>query len=227
MGTNTDPYQRAEGRYGLMPGILSALGRSGTPFSLLTKGTLLRRDLPLLASIAADVPIGLGVSVAIGDQELHQLLEPGTPSPRARLDLVRSIADVGLSCGVMVAPVLPWVTDDSATLDALLANIAAAGASGATVLPLHLRPGAREWFLQWLRRHRPDLVTRYSRLYADGAYVPRWYAERLSARVRPLLERHGLSRTAFRTAEGDYPAGSLPDLASSAPVAQVAEPTLF
>jgi DNA repair photolyase len=227
MGTNTDPYQRAEGRYALMPGILSALGRNGTPFSLLTKGTLLRRDLPLLASIAADVPIGLGVSVAIGDQELHQLLEPGTPSPRARLDLVRAIADAGLSCGVMVAPVLPWLTDDSATLDALLADVAAAGASGATVLPLHLRPGAREWFLSWLRSHRPDLVTRYDRLYADGAYVPRWYAERLGARVRPLLERHGLSRTAFRTAEGDYPAGSLPVLPEVGDVERVAEPTLF
>jgi DNA repair photolyase len=227
MGTNTDPYQRAEGRYALMPGIIRALGRTGTPFSLLTKGTLLRRDLPLLSAITADVPIGLGVSVAIGDQALHELLEPGTPSPRARLDLVHAISDAGLACGVMVAPVLPWLTDGSATLDSLLAGIAAAGASGATVLPLHLRPGAREWFLQWLSKHHPELVTRYRRLYADGAYVPRWYAERLGARVRPLLERHGLARTAFRTAEGDFPAGSLPDLARDRAVAPVAEPTLF
>jgi DNA repair photolyase len=227
MGTNTDPYQRAEGRYALMPGILSALGRSGTPFSLLTKGTLLRRDLPLLSALSADVPIGLGVSVAIADQELHALLEPGTPSPRARLDLVRAISAAGLACGVMVAPVLPWLTDDSATLDALLADVAAAGAAGATVLPLHLRPGAREWFLLWLGRHHPELVSRYRRLYADGAYVPRWYADRLSTRVRPLLERHGLARTAFRTAEGDFPAGSLPDLTRVVAPGPVAEPTLF
>jgi DNA repair photolyase len=227
MGTNTDPYQRAEGRYALMPGILAALGRSGTPFSLLTKGTLLRRDLPLLSALAADVPIGLGVSVAIADQELHSLLEPGTPSPRARLDLVRAIATAGLACGVMVAPVLPWLTDDSAALDALLADVAAAGASGATVLPLHLRPGAREWFLLWLGRYHPELVSRYQRLYADGAYVPRWYADRLAARVRPLLQRHGLARTAFRTAEGDFPAGSLPDLTRVTAAEPVAEPTLF
>jgi DNA repair photolyase len=227
MGTNTDPYQRAEGRYALMPGVIDALGRSGTPFSLLTKGTLLRRDLPLLASVAADVPIGLGVSVAIGDQALHELLEPGTPTPRARLDLVRAISDAGLSCGVMVAPVLPWLTDDSATLDALLADVAAAGAAGATVLPLHLRPGAREWFMQWLQRHHPELVGRYRRLYADGSYVPRWYAERLGSRVRPLLERHGLARTAFRSAEGDYPAGSLPEVSPPVVAGRVSEPTLF
>jgi DNA repair photolyase len=225
MGTNTDPYQRAEGRYALMPGIIRALGRSGTPFSLLTKGTLLRRDLGLLSSVHADVPLGLGVSIAIGDQSLHELLEPGTPSPRARLDLVRAISEAGLGCGVMVAPVLPWLTDDSETLDALLGEVAAAGASGATVLPLHLRPGAREWFVGWLRRHHPELVDRYRRLYSDGAYVPSWYSERLASRVRPLLERHGLDRTAFRTASGDFPAGSLPDLRRAA--APVAEPTLF
>ena len=227
MGTNTDPYQRAEGRYALMPGIISALGRSGTPFSLLTKGTLLRRDLPLLASVARDVPIGLGVSIAIGDQSLHELLEPGTPAPRARLELVQAISAAGLACGVMVAPVLPWLTDDSATLDALLATIAAAGAAGATVLPLHLRPGAREWFQQWLQRHHPELVPRYRSLYADGAYAPRWYAERLASRVRPLLARHGLARTAFRAAEGNYPAGSLPELPAATAAEKVPQATLF
>src|ERR671921_1689516 len=83
LGTNTDPYQRAEGRYQLMPGIISALAESGTPFSVLTKGTLLRRDLPLLVAAARDVPIGLGVSMAIWDDDLHASLEPGVPSPRA------------------------------------------------------------------------------------------------------------------------------------------------
>ena len=87
LGTNTDPYQRAEGRYALMPGIIKALAGSGTPFSILTKGTLLRRDLPLLTDAAADVPVGLGVSLAIHDDALHATLEPGTPDPRARLAL--------------------------------------------------------------------------------------------------------------------------------------------
>ena len=77
LGTNTDPYQRAEGRYALMPRIIKALAGSGTPFSILTKGTLLRRDIPLLQQAASDVPIGLGVSLAIYDDELHAALEPG------------------------------------------------------------------------------------------------------------------------------------------------------
>ena len=155
LGTNTDPYQRAEGRYKLMPGVIRALADSGTPFSILTKGTLLRRDIPLLAEAAQRVPVGLGVSMAIWDDDLHAALEPGVPTPRARLDLVRAITDAGLPCGVFLAPVLPGLTDGVADLDAALGAIAAAGATGVTVIPLHLRPGAREWFMAWLAR-RPS-----------------------------------------------------------------------
>ncbi|SFQ51550.1 intein C-terminal splicing region/intein N-terminal splicing region [Amycolatopsis arida] len=196
MGTNTDPYQRAEGRYRLMPGIISALGRSGTPFSILTKGTVLGRDLSLLRAVSADVPVGLGVSLALLDRDLQRGLEPGTPSPRARLELVRRIRDAGLPCGVFVAPVLPELTDSTEALDALLGEIAAAGATGVTVLPLHLRPGAREWFGRWLARRHPELVPRYRRLYARGSYLPAEYRRRLADRVAPLVRRHGLDRHA-------------------------------
>jgi DNA repair photolyase len=196
LGTNTDPYQRAEGRYRLMPGIVSALAASGTPLSVLTKGTLLRRDLPLLASVAADVDVGLAVSVAILDPALHAGLEPGAPGPQARLRLVGQIRAAGLDCAVLLAPVLPWLTDGEEALDAALAAIAAAGATGAMVIPLHLRPGAREWFAGWLARERPDLVPRYRWLYGDGSYARRDYRARLAARVGPLLRRHGLAPAA-------------------------------
>jgi DNA repair photolyase len=196
MGTNTDPYQRAEGRYRLMPGIIAALARSGTPLSVLTKGTVLTRDLPELTAAAADVPVSLGVSVALLDRELHATLEPGTPTPPARLDLVRRITDAGLPCGVMVAPVLPLLTDSSEALDALLAQVAAAGARGASVLALHLRPGTREWFLAWLEREHPELIEPYARLYRRGAYVEPEYRRALAARVAPLLRRHGLDARA-------------------------------
>ncbi len=192
MGTNTDPYQRAEGRYALMPGIISALGGSGTPFSILTKGTLLARDLPELTAAARDVPVGVGVSLALLDPSLHRRVEPGTPTPRARLDLVRRITDAGLPCGVFVAPVLPGLTDTDEALDALLGEIAAAGASGASVLALHLRPGAREWFHAWLAREHPELLERYAALYRRGATVEPAYRRDLAARVAPLLARHGL-----------------------------------
>jgi DNA repair photolyase len=194
MGTNTDPYQRAEGRYRLMPGIIDAFARAGTPFSVLTKGTVLSRDLPALAAAAADVPVSLGVSIALLDRAVHATLEPGTPTPAARLDLVRRITDAGLPCGVMVAPVLPMLTDSAEALDNLLARVAAAGATGASVLALHLRPGSREWFLGWLEREHPELVEPYARLYRRGAYVAPDYRRALAARVAPLLRRHGLDR---------------------------------
>jgi DNA repair photolyase len=206
LGTNTDPYQRAEGRYRLMPGVIGALAESGTPFSILTKGTLLRRDVPLLADVARDVPVGLGVSLAIWDDGLHTALEPGVPTPRARLDLVTAITDAGLSCGVFLAPVLPGLTDGVAELDAALAAIADAGATGVTVIPLHLRPGAREWFMAWLARTHPELVPRYEQLYARRAYVPADYRTWLAQRVAPLLAAHGLDRQSGGTARGADPA---------------------
>ncbi|SDO05719.1 intein C-terminal splicing region/intein N-terminal splicing region [Klenkia soli] len=220
LGTNTDPYQRAEGRYRLMPGVIEALARSGTPFSILTKGTLARRDLPLLAAASKDVPIGMGVSLAIWDDDLHRSLEPGVPTPKARLELVRQIADAGLPCGVFLAPVLPGLTDQREHLEKAIAAVAEAGATGVTVVPLHLRPGAREWFTSWLAREHPRLVSRYKSLYGRGAYLPAEYRDWLSARVAPLLAAHGLDRHSGGAARGigglpgdesaSFPFGSLP-----------------
>ncbi|MER6666598.1 intein-containing Rv2578c family radical SAM protein [Amycolatopsis japonica] len=196
MGTNTDPYQRAEGRYKLMPRIITALADSGTPLSILTKGTVLARDLPLLESVSKDVPAGLAISLALLDEELQHRLEPGTPRPRPRLDLIRKARDAGLPCSVLVAPVLPYLTDSVAALDALFSRLAEAGATRVTVLPLHLRPGAREWFARWLGREHPELVPKYRELYSRGAYLPKSYRERLGARVGPLLRRHGFGSRA-------------------------------
>ena len=125
LGTNTDPYQRAEGRYQLMPGIITALAGSSTPFSILTKGTLARRDLPLLAEATEHVPVNMAVSIALADEKIHEALEPGAPTPKARLTLVRAITDAGLPCAVLVAPVLPMITDSDDQLDRILAQVAA------------------------------------------------------------------------------------------------------
>ncbi len=199
LGTNTDPYQRAEGRYRLMPGIISVLADSGTPFSILTKGTTTRRDLPLLVDAARRVPVSMGVSLALLDEALHPALEPGTPTPRARLDLVRAISDAGLPCQVLVAPVLPMITDSDQDLDHLLEQVAATGATGATVFALHLRPGAREWFLRYLADHHPHLVGPYAELYHGGAYVSRSYATDLARRAQVILHRYGLEGSQLRS----------------------------
>ncbi|WP_375488331.1 Rv2578c family radical SAM protein [uncultured Mycobacterium sp.] len=192
LGTNTDPYQRAEGRYALMPGIIGALAESGTPLSILTKGTLLRRDLPLLVEAAAQVPVSLAVSLAVADPVLHKDVEPGTPSPQARLGLISAVRRVGLECHVMVAPVLPYLTDSVEHLDALLREIAAAGAAGVTVLGLHLRGSTRGWFMSWLARSHPELAAAYQELYGRGAYLPEQYRKTLRERVEPLIARYGL-----------------------------------
>lgn len=204
LGTNTDPYQRAEGRYRLMPGVIRAFAESGTPFSILTKGTLLRRDLPLLSLAAGQVDVSVAVSLPIGDPELATHIEPGTPSPKARLDLVKAIVDAGLSCHVMVAPVLPFLTDSRQHLDTLFGSLAAAGASGVTVIPLHLRGSTRGWFLSWLAQEHPALMRRYRRLYGRGAYVAPEYSQWLDERVAPLLERHrlGVRASARREKKG-------------------------
>ena len=183
MGTNTDPYQRAEGRYRLMPEVITALAQSGTPFSILTKGTLLSRDLPLLAEAGQQVKVGVSISLALLEPGLHSTLEPGTPTPQARLNLIRRICAAGLGCGVLIAPILPYLTDSDGQLERLATEISAAGATSMSGIALHLRPGAREWFFTWLRREHPDLVPAYERLYARGAYVGKAYAEDLQRRL--------------------------------------------
>src|ERR1700761_7679473 len=193
LGTNTDPYQRAEGRYALMPGIIGALAESGTPLSILTKGTLLRRDLALIADAAQQVPVSVAVSLAVGDPELQRDVEPGSPTPQARLGLIAAIRDAGLDCHVMVAPVLPHLTDSVEHLDGLLGAIAAAGTTGVTVFGLHLRRSTRGWFMSWLARSHPDLVGRYRQLYGRGAYLPPSYRDMLRARAAPLIAKHRLA----------------------------------
>ncbi|MCR6711181.1 MAG: Rv2578c family radical SAM protein [Demequina sp.] len=195
LGTNTDPYQRAEGRYRLMPGIISALADSGTPFSILTKGTLLRRDLPLLTDAASSVPVSLAMSIAVFDDELQDAVEPGTPTATARLATVSAAAEAGFEVAVFMMPVLPFLTDSVEQLDAALARIRAAGATSVTYSALHLRPGVKEWFAQWLHRYRPQLVPKYRALYRDGAYAPKSYRRALAERIKPLIAAHGLART--------------------------------
>ena len=198
MGTNTDPYQRAEGRYRLMPAIIRALADSGTPFSILTKGTLLARDIPLLKSAGQDTQIGMGISLALMDPELAHRVEPGTPTPKARLDLISRLRDAGLPCSVMAMPILPWLTDGDESLDALFAALAAAGATGVTAGALHLRPGAREWYLAFIARDHPHLSGKYARLYGGGTYASKEYRQWLAGRVNFFKKKHGF------TAEGQF-----------------------
>ncbi|MDM4764190.1 Rv2578c family radical SAM protein [Galbitalea sp. SE-J8] len=195
LGTNTDPYQRAEGRYRLMPGVVAALAQHGTPFSILTKGSLLRRDLPLLAEAARHTAVDLAMSIAVYDDELQQSIEPGTPSTSARLATVTAVRDAGLDCSVFLMPILPYLTDTRAHLDEALRRAKQAGATSVLYTALHLRPGTKEWFMMWLAREHPELVERYrSMYYGTNSYAPAGYRTWLAAKIRPLIRAHGLER---------------------------------
>jgi DNA repair photolyase len=192
MGTNVDPYQRAEGRYRLMPGILEALRDVANPFSILTKGSLILRDLDLLQQCADVTDVGANVSVGFVDRDMWRLLEPGTPSPQTRLNVCRKLNEAGIECGVLMAPIIPFLTDAPEQLEATVRAIAASGATHVGPIVLHLRTGAREWFMGWLQEHHPELVGRYERLYGARAYAPKAFQEEISGRVHELAERFGV-----------------------------------
>ncbi|GAA3739218.1 hypothetical protein GCM10022225_22870 [Plantactinospora mayteni] len=194
MGSNVDCYQRAEGRYRLMPPILTALRDFANPFSILTKGTLILRDLPLLQEAATVTRVGVSMSIGFVDERMWRSVESGTPSPARRLDAVRRLTDAGFPVGVLMAPILPGLTDGDESIEETVAAIAAAGAVSVTPLPLHLRPGAREWYASWLAREFPHLVPRYRTLFGRGSYLPQAYQRELTARVRMAARRHGLHR---------------------------------
>jgi DNA repair photolyase len=208
MGTNVDCYQRAEGRYRLMPGIIAALRDARNPFSILTKGTLLLRDLDLLVDAAQVTSVALNMSVGFADAELSASVEPGTPSPQRRLDACATITDRGIRCGILMGPVLPFLTDSPGQLAATVRQIAAAGAASVTPIVLHLRPGAREWYLKWLSREHPSLVSRYAELYGSGAYARKDYQRRIGAEVGELAARFGVGSASPANARQVGPAST-------------------
>jgi len=194
VGMNVDCYQRAEGRYQLMPGIISALKDAANPFSILTKGTLILRDIELLAEAAEVTEVGLNVSAGFVDKDLWRSIEPGTPAPGRRLEACAALNERGLRCGVLMGPVVPFLSDSPAQLDQTVSQIAAAGAGHVMPIVLHLRPGTREWFFTWLRAQHPELVGRYLELYGRGAYAPQAYQNRIAGQVRELAGKYGIGR---------------------------------
>jgi DNA repair photolyase len=194
MGTNVDCYQRAEGKYRLMPGIITALTDVANPFSILTKGTLILRDADLLERAAGVTDVGLNVSVGIIDKSLSRSIEPGTPSPERRLGVCAELSERGLRCGVLMGPVLPFLSDSPAQLDEAVARIAAAGATHVSPIVLHLRPGAREWFQRWLRLNHPELADAYRGLYGNRAYAPAGYQRGIADQVAELARKYGVGR---------------------------------
>ena len=193
MGTNTDPYQRAEGRYRLMPGIIRALTDYRNPFSILTKGTLILRDLPLLLEAAGVTEVGAAFSIGTLDEEAWKASEPGTPHPKKRIEAVAELNAAGIPTGVLMAPILPGITDRPEQLHAVVEEAIEAGATHVSPIMLHLRPGVREEFMPWLAERYPDLVPRYEQLYTKP-YGPKFERDRIAQSVSDLVRRAGGTR---------------------------------
>lgn len=191
MGTATDPYQRAEGRYRLMPEIIAALTNYRNPFSILTKGTLILRDLELLVAAAEVAQVSTALSIGTLNEHAWHKSEPGTPHPRARMEAVAALNAAGIPCGVMVAPVLPGITDDPGEIRRVVEAAVEAGATFVSPILLHLRPGVREEYMAWLTEHYPDLVPRYEQLYARSSYVGGVERKRLGAVVSGAVRAAG------------------------------------
>ena len=213
LGTNTDPYQWVEGRYRLMPEVWAALRDSDTPCSVLTKSPLLLRDLPLLAELAERVGFTANLSVPTLDERAWRQTEPHTPHPRKRLEAIAELVKADIPTGVLVAPLIPGVNDQPEQVERIVALASEAGADHIGGIALHLRGEVRDIWFDWLRAKRPDLVPRYERLYARGAYATPAERERLSALVSGAPRRAGrrLPRRAggARAARSD-PAGPAP-----------------
>jgi DNA repair photolyase len=190
MGTGTDPYQRAEGRYKLMRGIMEALIDHRNPFSILTKGTLILRDLDLLTRAAEVAPVSAAFSIGTLDEKVWRETEPGTPHPRVRIEAIRTLTEAGIPTGVLMAPILPGISDRSDQLREVVGAAIDAGATHVSPILLHLRPGVREEFLPWLETEHPDLVPRYLEIYRQP-YGPKAMRESLGRQVSSMVATAG------------------------------------
>jgi len=202
MGTATDPYQQCEGRFHLTRAVVEALADASNPLSILTKSTLIVRDLDVFRRHAERARLTVMMSVGTLDERIRRVVEPGTPPGRKRLEILARFADAGIRTGVLVAPVLPGLTDGEEHLDEVLAACAGAGVRSASAIVLHVRPGIRDHFMPWLRNAYPWLYPRYVELYGRRSYAPRSYQEDVAERFARLRIRHGIGASDGRRPEG-------------------------
>jgi DNA repair photolyase len=183
LGTATDPYQPAEGRFRLTRACIVELAASGTPFSIVTRGPLILRDLDVLRAAAHDVRVSVYVSLPTLDERVWRTTEPGTAPPASRLRAVRALADAGIDVGIGMAPILPGLSDAPAQLAAAVREARAAGARTIWASVVHLRPGVREHFLEALAHDWPEQVERYESLFGTRAYLPAEVVREITAPV--------------------------------------------
>jgi DNA repair photolyase len=192
LGTACDPYEPAEARYQLTRHILAALRDFRNPLSVTTKGTLVTRDLDLLLELSRVTFCRVNFSLATIDDGVWRQTEPGAPRPSKRLEAMARLAKAGVSTGVLLAPIIPGLTDSPQGLESTVRAAVEHGAQFLASNVLHLRPGSREWFMPFLREAYPHLGPLYSRLYR-GPYAPEEYTQGILDLIERLRQRYGLA----------------------------------
>jgi DNA repair photolyase len=193
IGTATDPYQPIERRAEVTRSILEVLARrGGHRIGIVTKSTLIERDIDLLQQISHRNELVLHITITTTDAGLARQLEPRAPRPDLRFRTVERLRKAGLRCGILCSPLLPGLTDDMRSLDKMAARAKAADASFFSAQPLFLKPCSRPVFLAFIRDHYPELEASYAARYDSEAFVGKGYAERLRGLVRAVTRKHGL-----------------------------------
>jgi DNA repair photolyase len=193
IGAATDPYQPAEGRYKLTRACLEALAEASNPFSIITRGPMIVRDLDVLAEAARRADVSVTFSIPTLDEEVWRKTEPSTAHPRQRLRAVKRLVDAGVKAGVGMAPILPGISDHPEQLAEVVKGAREAGATGVWTNLLFLRPGTREHFLEHLARDWPELVSYYEELYHGRSYLGSAEGKPVRKQVSELARRFGVA----------------------------------
>ena len=193
LGTACDPYQQAELKYEISRKLLQVMLEFSQPVHMLTKSASVLRDLELWAELARATGAQIAFSIPTLDEAIWKKMEPGTAKPVRRLEAMRKLVESGVPCGVMLAPVIPGLTDDTAHIEEVVRSAAECGASFVSPNVLNLKPGTKEWFMPALREAYPHLAGKYERYYR-GPYAPKDYTREVIARVGEIRTKYGLDR---------------------------------
>jgi DNA repair photolyase len=201
IGAATDPYQPAEGRYRLTRACIEALAEARNPFSIITRGPMIVRDVDVLVEAARRASVSVTFSIPTLDEEVWRKTEPSTAHPRQRLKAVSKLVDAGIKTGVGMAPILPGISDRPEQLREVVKAAREAGATGVWTNLLFLRPGTREHFLEHLAEDWPELVPKYSELYSSRAYLGADDVKPVKRRVAALARELGVADRRVRPVE--------------------------
>jgi DNA repair photolyase len=192
IGAATDPYQPAEGRYRLTRGSIAAFGDAASPFSIITRGPMIVRDLDVLVEAAKRTRVSVTFSIPTLDPRIWRTTEPGTAPPRQRLRAITQLVGAGIDAGVGMAPILPGLSDRPELLADVVKAARDAGATSIWTNVLYLRPGTREHFLENLAHDWPELVPHYERLYRGRAYLGKAEIEPVRKEVAGLRDQFAI-----------------------------------